>query len=581
MNFKNLFKTTMAVVFGSLMLTACGPEEKPVTPTNVSTADGVALVGNCKKSDMSASVMSWSNGAVAYGASTKITSTKLGRSGTHIVGVRAYIPTQGTDFHVFAGEDYENPTHIKSAEWQDAGWQYVLFDEPLEIAGAEAYYVGYKVTSETLALEQASSSSDLIYSNGAWGKVSEVAGKAVWALQAIVAGGDLSAKTQVDMAVDAITCDAIWKMSGDNVPVTALVRNNGVKTISDVVVTATLGSNSVPVTITDSLMNGQSARVAFEGLSANGEGAVTLKVSVNVTDDKTSSNNSASSVVRVYTDKGVARNTILLEQFTSQNCGYCPNGATILKSNIENMTDPSKFTWVAHHSGFGTDNFTLLQSDTISDGLMVSGAPMGSINRLIMDLEGEGPALNWYLGTPSGELLDALVSEPGQSTLSFTHTYVAATGAVEVNVEGVSSKENTYVTVLIVQDGLMDSQKDYINGNHSSYSHDRVPRLFLTPAKGTKATLDDDGKFNVTVSGTIPASVGKFATVAEDMDVIVIVNGDLDGKAYERYVYNADHAALVTAEPAAAIQRVLNSNNFVSSNNDALFLSSRNICVAE
>lgn len=89
MKVKNLIKTTLAVVFGSLLFASCERGQGGDKPTVV--GESYALVGNCKRSDMSAAVALPNGKAITYSAAAPLSASALQKGGTKIIGIRAYI----------------------------------------------------------------------------------------------------------------------------------------------------------------------------------------------------------------------------------------------------------------------------------------------------------------------------------------------------------------------------------------------------------------------------------------------------------------------------------------------------------
>lgn len=568
MNFKNLFKVLTVVLVGTLVFTSC---EKDIGKQT--TGGEYALVGNCKKSDMSGMPLVLKSEA-SLELFTQITASKLSRSGTHIAGVRVYIPNKCTDFSVFAGENADSPAQTKAAEWQEAGWQYVLFDEPIQVGDANIV-IGCKYKGNSFAVESISSSKDEISIDGEKVALSEltsqVVGNTVFCMQAIMKGGDYSSKTQIDMAIDHAGVDKTWYMQGDVVKGSILVRNNGVKSISGVKVNATLGAENMAFTIDDELLNGQSRLFSFE-ISANGSGSQDLKVETVAEGDESTKNSSATANLRVYTDAGMTRNTVLLEQFTTMKCPNCPRGTKSILAAIEGMDDPDKVSWVAHHVGYYTDELTLNESEAMLTPLEVSGAPGGSLNRMLLNLDGT-LSLSWVLDYATTDVLNSLAAEPAQSTLKLERTYNAETKAVDLTVSGKSLEKETYVTVILTQNGLEGTQ----SGASGTYTHNYVPRMFFTAAAGDKVEVDADGNFSVKFSEAIPETVGNFQTVAEDMQIVAFVHGNLKASnSGERYVYNADKVSLVEGAAAG-----MPSFNFSQEEEPSLRMLAPQMCIAE
>lgn len=574
MNLKNLFNITLGLLISSLMFISCN-QDKP-KPDETKPLTETALVGNCKRSDMSASVLTWTSGqATPYKGATTLKINKLRTGGDKIVGVRVYVPEVEGDVTVFAGSDKDNPAVTKTAPAVEAGWQHILFDEPLELT-TEDVVIGFSVSSIGLALEEASSTQDDIFVDNKWQKLSALAGKYVFALQAVMTGGDYSDRTQVDMVADQLVVERPWAVKGETTSALVLVRNNGVKTVNGVKVSVALaGGTAIEQTISDSIMNGQSKLLTINNIPVAGDGSQELKAVVSVEKDNVTKNNTLSEVVRVYADAGMKRNTILLEQFTSQQCPNCPRGAEYLKASIDAMSNKGKITWVAHHKGYYDDAFSIEESQAAATAMGVRSAPAGSLNRMMLNLEGT-PALNWYLGLPSPDVLDGLVEEPANASLKLERSYNADTRELTVTVSGKSVMADNNVTVLVTQSGMMAGQ----GGATGKYEHNFAPRFYLTAGAGDKVEVDGEGNYTVTVKKTVPESVGDFECVLEDMEVVVFIHGATTAKADARFVYNADKLPLVEADPAAILHRVLSVSANIEVTED-LLLAPRAVCVAE
>lgn len=567
MNLKNLFKASLALCFGTVLFVSCGPE-KPIDPV---TTESTMLVGNSRKYDMSAGLLTWNNGAIEYKLASEISAAKLMADGSqYIVGIRALVsePVDG-QVTFFVGEDKDAPIFEKTVNWQNTGWQYLTFSESEYIRISDKNMVaGFTVNSPSLYLEATGTGSDMAFVDNQWTTLAKLAGKYSVPVQLVVAGGDYSSKTQVDMAVDQMTMAKTWNISGETIEASAIVRNNGVKGISNVVVTATQGSKTVNYTISEELKYGQTRIVKFDGLTANGDGLQTVTVSVDVANDAASKNNTVSSSIRVHPDRSMTRNTMLLEQFTSQKCGYCPNGASIMKANIAGMNDPDKITWIAYHPATGgfADVFGLSESEKVLSACNVNSFPSGSVNRLQLPYGDNGASvLSWYFGSPSTSDLNDFVSEPAQSTLKLERTFDAGTREVTLKVSGkcrTDMKDNIYLTAIVLQSGMIAEQTDYYaqGQTQSNYSHDHAPRVYITSSAGDKVTTDEEGNFSVTLTKTIPESVGNFECVLDDMEIAAFVHGSTSSAQNRRYVYNADKVALTAQEPSAIIMRTLYNN---------------------
>lgn len=552
MNLKNLFKVTFALVLGLVAFTACEPKVSGLTDAEKKE---VYLFGNCKQSGMHGYTMGIADGRNhTYSAASMLDGFELYEKGTYIVGIRAYIGDEIQSGSVWVGDNYDNPLHTKDFAYKKGGWQYVLFDEPIKLSNQDIY-IGYTITGKgsILAAEAASKAhkSEWISIDGDWQLLSKAAGKALWSIQAIVAGGNYADEKQHDLVVESITLPKRVS-AGEPINVTCEVRNAGIKQTGSVEVKCVVGGASVSATVSEQLMNGQSAFVTLPVISApTTGGSVEVSVSAeeaNVADDY-SKDNVAKKSLRVYTET-VPRNCIYIEQFTGQDCPNCPGGSKTMAAAIAEMSNPNAAVWVAHHT-YGTDQFTLNQSLTIANALYVNAAPQCNINRLPMDYGLGVEELIWHPGYATGELLDAALKEPGLATIELTRTYNAETRELAVEVKGRSIEKEAYITAAITQNGIVARQ----SGASNDYVHNNAPRAFLTAAKGDKLTLDAEGNYAVTYTYTIPATVGNFECLPENMNIAVVLHGDITD-VNDRLVYNADQLS-VLSEASAAAMRVM------------------------
>lgn len=540
MNFKNLLKRFFALV---LVLVCVSVSIQVVASEE--TNDQVYLLGNCASSGMdNAQIFGFGDGLQhTFGGATLLTLDALQAKATSIVGIRVYIGAEVETGKVILGADYEKPEIEKEFTYKKGGWQYVLFDEPYNFTADT--YIGFLATGTTdfLALEASkkTSKTEAINIDGTWDLISNQLGKYVWAIQAIVAGGDYSAEVQKDVVLERATVSKNPK-AGESIVLACELRNAGILPAENVVVKCTLGEEIKTINISEKLMNGQSAFVEFadfvapeiEGVIEN----VSIEFVAEYTDDSIATNNATKATLSVYSSKTVDRNAILVEQFTGQDCGYCPGGAEVLKGAIAGMKNPEKVIWVAHHFGYREDSFTLDESVIIGTNLGVEGAPSCAVDRMVVDFAPGQSDLCWHPGYATTDLLEELVKTPGLATINAVRDYNADTRKLSVNVTGTSLLRDAYITVLVKQSGIVARQS---NGG-SNYVHNNAPRLFLTGANGDKLNVAEDGSYSASFECEIPEYVGVYGCKGE-LDVVVFVHGELKNRA-NRMVFNADQESI-------------------------------------
>ena len=557
MNTKKFFGLFTALVAVVLLFTACPPKPPVVDGSSIrlygntktTTAEGLDAIGISDGSDYD------------YKAASLLSGAELTDNGTEIIGIRFYVRDGAKSGKIFIGPDYENPVVEKEYTYKKGGWQYVLFDEPYAVTG-EDIYIGYSIKGSGYLLGYESASrnmpGEMLYFNGAWGTFkSVVSANGKWTMQAIMRGGDYSTDIQNNLVVECVENLYTAALEGWNMPLTFEVRNSGAKTAYNVAVKCTFGSQSKDVTI-DSLMNGQSYFVESP-FTVSGTGKVTVSIDASVdgvTDETPNDNSVKSSCTVTGTDN--LRNRALIEQFTGQSCPNCPPGAANLKAAIEATGHPEYFVWVAHHDGYYEDDFTLVESSTITDALGVNGAPSICVNRTSV----AGQGLVWRPYSATAVNLLGCYATPAKATLEFNHTLVG--DSITVNVSGTTAESAAKVSVILIQSGITAKQ----SGANSNYVHNNAPCLFLTPAKGQDLTIGEGGAFSATLNGKIPATFGKgnFNTVYSDIEVVVFVHGDIKSSA-NRNVFNADKKPLVEGNEVFKPANILPVKEGISTSN--------------
>lgn len=81
-----------------------------------------------------------------------------------------------------------------------------------------------------------------------------------------------------------------------------------------------------------------------------------------------------------FSQSGVKR--ILLEEFSTAPCGFCPEGDIFAQQIISNHP---QVIWVTHHAGFGIDSMTIAESSAIA-GAFTTFAPGACIDRMDIPL---------------------------------------------------------------------------------------------------------------------------------------------------------------------------------------------------
>lgn len=474
-------------------------------------------------------------------------STVADKGNKKVIGVRFCLGNGAEGGKAFMAYELGNNVAEKEYTCTADGWQYVIFDTPVDITEGSDIYVGYKVTGSGyfLGVEEGNNrlaNNSYIFDKGQW----DLIGFGL-CIQAICIGGDYSTERQHDLAVENLNVAGNVR-AGDVVKFSADVRNAGVKTTGTVNVVCKYGSETVNESVTG-LRNGESKRLNF---TINGIGMdvkdITIEVSENDVADERTKDNKVTAGINVFAPDAPERNCILIEEFTSQSCPNCPAGIENLREAIEGMQHPEKAAWVAYHSGYKNDIFTLNGDLIIASRLGISGAPSCVVDRMPAHYGADKAELDWHPGYATSALLDQLAAIPANATIAMNVQLNPIDSTLTIDVNGMSYPNDCYITVLVCQNGIVASQSS--GGNN--FVHNEVVRAYLTAAEGDKLTLDGDKKYSAHYTYTIPASikgetsVGKeTATDIPNMYVVAFVHGKTSSRSA---VYNAIKANIIKEE---------------------------------
>ncbi|MBR1835085.1 MAG: choice-of-anchor J domain-containing protein [Bacteroidales bacterium] len=214
----------------------------------------------------------------------------------------------------------------------------------------------------------------------------------------------------------------------------------------------------------------------------------------------------------------------LLENFTSQYCGNCPEGHEAIAQAYQGLE--SRVAWVSHHAGFQDDMMTSSASSAMEALYNTSStyAPAVSIDRDMQYGNSTDPGPVHYVGDAviMHDQLARASSLPDNIVLGFTNiTYNAGTRQLQATVDGYfmadCSIAEPHLTVYLIEDSIIAFQEGESTINN--YRHDHVVRASLSDAWGdadafTATTANTH--FGKTLTYTLPAEVrpGKCSLVA-------------------------------------------------------------------
>lgn len=333
------------------------------------------------------------------------------------------------------------------------------------------------------------------------------------------------------------------------------VRNNGGKEITSYDVSYAInGGEAVATTIEDTLKSGESATFEINPTLPAEIGKYDIEVTISKVDgnaDEYTDDNVQSKTTNLIDKLGTRK--VLLENFSTTNCGNCPAAHDRLHDALEGRDD---VMWVVHHAGFGTDIYTINASQTYTALYGAGGtyAPAVMLDRRNLadqgaDVSGDCPV--FFPGSNIGTLIDYCLDQVTFVDLTVHNRYNEETRELEVIVTGEKYMEcsnNTNLTVFLVEDGLVG----YQSGGGSNYNHDHVMRAVLTPVWG-ESISGAVGTFEKVYTTTL-----KEAWNPDNMTVIAFVSNYNATNINDRVIHNANNCMV---KDMSGVNDITNENN--------------------
>lgn len=311
--------------------------------------------------------------------------------------------------------------------------------------------------------------------------------------------------------------------------------------------------------------------------SALGQMAIAINVSnPNGETDPDLTDNSGNGTTRVF-DPSTFSRSALLENFTTAQCQYCPGGHERINAAI--VPFEGNVVWVAHHTGYGSDNMTLHESEEIA-GYFPEGAqsysdwvpglfgvicnaneggtwaPAMAIDRNAAYASGNNSdgvvgSVASNTGTIAQQFYNALQT-PGKLTIGWDNvSYNAQTREVNVTVEGLfleNFSEELRLNLWVIEDGIVGSQISATEGQLNNYVHNHVIRKLVTPTWGENAFNMGTNRGNTyrkSYTFTLPSNIN-----AQNAHLVAFVAkaGSSENVFNDRHVLNALQSRKLTDE---------------------------------
>lgn len=239
------------------------------------------------------------------------------------------------------------------------------------------------------------------------------------------------------------------------------------------------------------------------------------------------------------------RKKVLLEHFSTQTCVFCPEATELWK---EVIAENEHVIWVIHHTGNGSDDFTISESEAYHwfyGGSLY--APASMLNRTDLrqygaSASGKGPVFYPDKKVTLNYLIKKATEIDPVVSVHIKRTYDAKDRKAEITISGDvvgDLPDNPRVTVYLTENGIVSWQQFPNSSIDEEYELNHVMRAVLTDKWGDAVSFAD-GAYSATYTFTIPEEWN-----ADNMDIVAFVSNYDSGNYNNSKVCNVEVTGLV------------------------------------
>ena len=468
--------------------------------------------------------------------------------GATIIGVRIGVASDvanGTKIFIRSKIDGKNIMTFNSTSLYQ-GWNDVYFDNSMTYS-AEDLYVGFETPSGVTPCVSGdvTPNSCFVFTNGKWQDRAAQNYRPI-CIELLIDGDNYTHADGALLSVDSLSV-------GINKPFafTGLIRNNTNQTLSSARMSYDLGNGAQEAdAVVADVLPGETGTFSLpiDGVDKIGLYKAKIQlVAVGGVADEYAFNNTVVSPLNVVRE--IVERNVLLEVFTGQGCVNCPGAHERL---AEALKDETNYVEVAHHYGFGSDDFTAPGSSeltwffndgstTFAPGLMIDRHYWGE--DLGLSTSGNKPSPVFV--TPASDFIKAMLhdrlAKSSPVSLDVKRNYDSATRELTIQVgmkkiEGMSLGTNPVLNIDLIENGLHGSQTGSTGKN---YEHNNVNRLFVTDEKGESVSLSDEDYTYATYKVTVDKNWN-----SKNMKIVAFVSNYDKSTPNNCDVYNAASVSL-------------------------------------
>ena len=408
------------------------------------------------------------------------------------------------------------------------GWNEVSLNEPYTMENLiDGLYVGYTYhhtsLSNAVSIVGSTPEGTAFFKKNESQEWQDFSAEGAISIEAVISG---SALPQYDVALNSASITPNLGEGMTAYQVKADVANMATCDVEGLTFTLSGGGiDEVTHHVAQLLESGKQSTLTF-GFTASGtiDDAQPITVSISSLDNATDENTTNNTVTAQF---AAFQRNVLVEEFTTERCQNCPSGAQKMNETLHSKDIyAERVSVVCHHSGYGTDEFTLpCDQDMLwfyNEGGSVY-APAWMVNRqgrYSQNAVSTGQKQAIYMISSPSEFAAELEMEMALPT--HVMLGVKATmedGQVNVLVNGVRDKdfslENPLLTVYLTEDNVIGRQQ-YPNGIVDNYQHQHLIRTY-------NSSWGDDIEWDGNVFTATYTFIVDESWKQEDMKVVALV----------------------------------------------------------
>ncbi|MDB5281551.1 MAG: hypothetical protein JWO06_626 [Bacteroidota bacterium] len=273
-----------------------------------------------------------------------------------------------------------------------------------------------------------------------------------------------------------------------NFPITTTIQNQGGTVVNDVTLTYDIGGADVTTQTFHglTLLPFATTSVTFTAKAPlTTVAANTINVTASAPNGGTDANSANDVATKVVTTLShVPVKNVLVEEFSTAVCGYCPGGATRVS---EIVAADAYAVPVTIHAGFYTDNMTTADDNTLA-AAFTNAAPTACIDRILFPKQTQLAIGVSGMGSTANEWKDAVearhpVTPPVSISASNTYDNTSRVLSVTVTANFYGPVTGNFrMNCYVVEDSVVGSGNGY---DQHSYYHDSPTTLNPWLGEGT------------------------------------------------------------------------------------------------